>query len=225
MSVIKYSDDKRVIFREEDHSYTLDGNKRLTSITQYISKFKAPFDKDRISKQYAKKHGRTQEDVLSEWQKKADDACTMGTYIHSLFEDFIDGKELTEINDIDYPKSKVAIEVINDLFISGRLIPVATELIVYTDEYAGQIDCIAKDKDGKHYIIDWKTNKEIKRSNHWQSMNGKFGVFDDCNFNHYSIQLRAYQSMCKQFDISDCYICHINETGYELIRARDIEPF
>ena len=49
----KYSSDKRVVFYEDNHSYYLDG-KKLTSITQYISKFKTPFDRDRISSNYAK---------------------------------------------------------------------------------------------------------------------------------------------------------------------------
>jgi ATP-dependent exoDNAse (exonuclease V) beta subunit len=222
---LKFSNDRRVSFEESTHTYTLDGEKRLTSITQYISKFKALFDKDRISKAYAEKHGRTQADVLAEWKKKADDSCTMGTYVHQIFEDFINGKEITEIDDVTYPKSKVAIEVINDLFLSGRLTPVATELIVYNEEYAGQIDCLAKDKDGNVYILDWKTNAEIKQSNSFQSMTGKFWIYDDCNFTHYSIQLRAYQSMIKEFDVSDCFIIHIKEDDYEIIRARDIEPF
>jgi len=222
---LKYSKDKRVVFKEEDHSYTLDGNKKLTSITQYISKYKAFFDKDKISQQYAKKHGLKQEDVLSEWKRKADESCIMGTYVHNIFEDFIEGKERNDIDFETYPKSKIALQIIDELFVSQRLTPVETELIVYTDEYAGQIDCIAKDDKGNHYILDWKTNKEIKQSNHWQSMKNKFNVYDDCNFNHYSIQLRAYQQMCKEYDIKDCFIVHIKESDYEIFTARDIKPF
>ena len=222
---MKYSKDKRVSFEESTHTYTLDGNKKLTSITQYISKFKPFFDKDKISKQYAKKHGLEQSEVLKEWERKADESCIMGTYVHNIFEDFIEGKERTEIDVINYPKSKIALNVIEDLFVSQRLIPVETELIVYTDEYAGQIDCIAKNEKDEHFILDWKTNSEIKESNHWQSMKGKFNVYDDCNFNHYSIQLRAYQQMCKEYQIKDCFIVHIKDDDYDIIPARDIKPF
>ena len=221
----KLSNDKRVVFLEDDHSYTLDGEKKLTSITKYISTFKPFFDKNRISKAYAVKHGRAQEDVLKEWKQKADISCEMGTYVHQIFEDFINGKEIKEIDDIKYPKSLVAVEVIKDLFLSERLIPVATEFIVYNDDYAGQIDCIVKNSKEEYFILDWKTNTEIKMSNNWQSMTGIFNVYDDCNFNHYSIQLRAYQKMCKQYNIKDCYIVHIDIDNYSLIRARDIEPF
>ena len=221
----KLSNDKRVLFKESNHSYTLDGKKRLTSITQYISKFKAIFDKDKISKNYAKKHGLKQKDVLAEWKRKADESCVMGTYVHNIFEDFIDGKERGDIDFIKYPKSKIALNVIEDLFVSERLTPVETELIVYNDKYAGQIDCIAKNEKGEYFILDWKTNKEIKQSNSWQSMKGLFKVYDDCNFNHYSIQLRAYQKMCKEYDIKDCFIVHIKENDYEVFTARDIKPF
>ena len=65
----KYSKDKKVVFYEDTHSYYL-GDKKLTSVTQYISKFKAPFDKDRISLAYSKKHNLTQEEVLNAWAKK-----------------------------------------------------------------------------------------------------------------------------------------------------------
>ena len=146
----------------------------------------------------------------------------MGSFVHKIFEDFIDGKEIETRE--DYPKCKVAEKIIEELF-SSRLKPVATELIVYTDDYAGQIDCIAKNDKGEHFILDWKTNSEIKRNNIWQSMTGKFSQYDDCSFNHYSIQLRAYQKMCKEYDIKNCFIVHLKEDDYEIIEAREIEPF
>ena len=217
----KYSKDKKVVFYEDSHSYYL-GDKRLTSITQYISKFKTPFDRDRISKEYAKKHNRKQEDVLAEWDKKAKDSTDMGSFVHKIFEDFIDGKEIETRE--DYPKCKVAEKIIEELF-SSRLTPVATELIVYTDKYAGQIDCIAKNDKGEHFILDWKTNGKIDKSNYWQTMKGKFSQYDDCALNHYSIQLRAYQSMCKEYDIKNCFIVHLKEDSYEIIEAKKIKPF
>ena len=221
MSLVKYSKDKRVVFHEDTHSYFL-GDKKLTSITQYISRYKPKFDREGVSLSYAKKHGRTQKDVLEEWDAKAKESCEMGTYVHKIFEDYIEGKTLeTEA----YPKGVIAKLIIEEFFESKRLTPVETELIVYNDEFAGQIDCIAKDEHGNHFILDWKTNKEIKTFNSFQSMEGKFWVYDDCNFNHYSIQLRAYQQMCKDYNIVDCYIVHLDEDSYSFMQARDIKPF
>ena len=216
----KYSKDKKVVFYEDTHSYYL-GDKKLTSVTQYISKFKAPFDKDRISLAYAKKHNLTQEEVLNSWAKKGKDACDMGTFVHAMFEDYI-LKQPIKTNE-NYPKCDVARNIILDYFQSKRLTPVATELIVYNNNYAGQIDCIAKNEKGEHFILDWKTNSEIKMGNHWQSMSGDYSMFDDCSYNHYSIQLRCYQKMCKEYDIKNCYIVHLKDDNYEFIEARDIE--
>ena len=220
--MMKYSKDKRVVFYEDTHSYLL-GDKKLKSITKYISDFKTPFDRDRISFQYAKKRGLKQEDVLKEWDSKAKESCEMGTYIHSIFEEYILNKTIIDCS--KYNKGKIALQFIADYFESEKLIPVETELIVYNDEYAGQIDCIVKNKEGEHFILDWKTNSEIKKSNRWQSMKGKFNVYDDCSYNHYSIQLRAYQEMCKEYVIKNCYIINLNDEGYEIIEARDIKPF
>ena len=217
---IKYSKDKKVSFYEDTHTYLLE-DKKLKSVTQYISQFKAPFDKDRISKAYAKKHNLTQKEVIDMWSKKGKDACTMGTYVHAIFEDHILGKPIK--TDDKYPKCKTAESVIKDYFTTNRLTPVETELIVYNDNYAGQIDCIAKNNKGEHFILDWKTNGEIKRSNHWQNMTGIYKNLDDCAFNHYSIQLNAYRGMCKEYDIKGCFIVHLKEDSYEFIKAMDLE--
>jgi ATP-dependent exoDNAse (exonuclease V) beta subunit len=216
----KYSNDKRVVFYEDSHSYFL-GDKRLTSITQYISKFKAFFDKDKISKNYAKKHNLEQEQVLKNWDKKSKEACEMGTYVHSVFEEYILNKTIIDCS--KYDKCKTSLKFIADYFESENLTPVETEMIVYNENYAGQIDCIAKNKKGEYFILDWKTSSEIKMGNRWKSMNGDYNVYDDCNYNHYSIQLRCYQKMCKEYNIKNCYIVHLKNDAYEIIEARDIE--
>lgn len=211
---MKYSKDGKVKFDESSHTYWL-GDKKLTSVTTYISKYKAFFDSDAISEKYARKHGRTKEDVLLEWKQKADASCEMGTFIHAIFEDYILGNEIKTSD--DYPKSKVAIKIIDDLFKTNRLTPVETEYIVYNDELAGQIDCIAKNHQNEYFILDWKTNKEIKFDNRWQSMTGRFSHLDDCSFNHYSLQLNTYKSMCKEYNIKSCFIVHLEEDNYKII--------
>lgn len=216
----KTSKDGRVVFYEDNHSYYLDDKIKLTSITQYISKFKTPFDSNKIAGAYAKKHGLIKEDVLAEWSLKGKESCEHGTFVHSIFEDYINGKPFF-IKD-EYPKSRVAELVINELFNSKRLTPVETEMIVYNDKYAGQIDCIAKNQKGEYFILDWKTNKDIKKSNTWQKMIGKYDYLDDCSFNHYSIQLDCYKNMCTEYKIKDCYIVHLDNDSYELIKTKTI---
>ena len=216
---MKQSKDGKVEFHEDTHSYILDG-KRLTSVTQYISKFKQPFDTERIAGAYAIKHALTKEYVIKMWKDKGEKACEVGTYVHSIFEDYILNKEHVLQ---DYPKIETAQCIIDDLFKSERLTPVETEYIVYNDSYAGQVDCIAKNNQGEHFILDWKTNSKIDMFNNWNSMKHEYSTLDDCSFNHYSIQLNAYKKLCKEYDIKQCYIVHLKDNGYNFMRAKDID--
>jgi len=217
---MKYSKDKKVFFNDKYHTYSI-GNKKLMSVTKYISQFKIPFDSDRIAGKYAKKHKLIKSEVLKMWRDKGSKAATMGTFIHKIFEDFILGNEL-DVNK-DYPKYDTAKKIIVDLFLSNKLQPIETEYIVYNNKYAGQVDCIARDTNSNYYILDWKTNEKINFSNKWQSMTGKYSHLDDCSYNHYSIQLSMYKSMCKEYDIKDCFIVHLKENSYELIKSLDIK--
>ena len=212
----KTSKDGRVVFYEDTHTYYLDDKKKLTSITKYISKFKSVFDSDLIATKYAKKHKLKKEDVLKMWKDKGDKSRKEGTFIHSIFEDYILGNHI-KVN--DNPKSQVALLVIDELFKSKKLTPVECELIVYNEKYAGQIDCIAKNQKGDYFIIDWKTNESIKTENRWQRMKGKYDKLDCCNFNHYSIQLDCYKKMCKEYEIKGCYIVHLDIDSYDVIKT------
>lgn len=217
---MKYSKDGKVSFCEKTHSYFI-GEKRLKSVTKYISEFKPKFDSELIASKYAEKHGLKKDYVLKMWKDKANMSCEMGTFIHSIFEDYILGNDV--IIDEKYPKYKAALKFINDFFKSGRLIPIETEYIVYNNKLAGQVDCIAKNNKGDHFIFDWKTNEQIKFNNTWQKMIGKFNYLDDCNFNHYSIQLNKYKSMCNEYNIKSSYIVHLGLDDYEIIKVKNIK--
>ena len=82
----KYSEDKRVVFQESSHSYFL-GEKKLISVTSFLNTFKNKFDSDFYSKKIALRDGKTQEEVLCEWNKKAFKSTEIGTAIHKIFED------------------------------------------------------------------------------------------------------------------------------------------
>lgn len=160
---MKYSNDKRVVFNNKDHSYFL-GKKKLISVTTFLSKFKNKFDSDFHSKRIAKKEGVSQKEILDKWKEKAFKSTEIGTAIHQVFEDYVNNKYSKiqgvlkfEINDIDInylidftKKYKVALSFINDFFETKRLIPVCSEMIVYNEKLAGQIDLICKDKDNNY---------------------------------------------------------------------------
>lgn len=221
-TTLKYSKDKKVVFDEGPHTYML-GKRQLTSVTTFLSRFKNSFDREGISKAYAKKHKVSQTEVLADWDQKRDFSCEMGTAVHKIFEDYIDGKGI--IASGTYPKEQVAIDFIYDYFVSGKLTPIESELIVYDTKkgLAGQIDCLAKKPDGTIVMLDWKTNKELNDTGFaGQRMKQPYTHLQDCNLNHYAMQLDTYKSMCKEYDIKKTFIVHIGFDKYKVIETKEI---
>jgi ATP-dependent exoDNAse (exonuclease V) beta subunit len=70
-----------------------------------------------------------------------------------------------------------------------------TEWLVFDEakRVAGSIDMTLADADGNIIICDWKRSKEIKRSNLYQKGLKIFNHLDDCNYNHYCLQLNIYR--------------------------------
>jgi len=231
---MKYSNDKKVSFDTESHTYTK-GNKKLISVTTFISQFKNKFDIDYHSKRIALKEGKEQKEILKLWSDKAKKSCEIGTAIHKIFEEYIEGRFaissdeiIIDFVDLDieyftdfYSKSKVAIQFIKDYFITGRLIPIHTEYIVYNEYLAGQVDLICKDKNENYYILDFKTNDKIEVNHYKKYLNGIFKDIPDSTFYHYSLQLSIYKQMFDK-DIKGLFLVHIKPDKYDFIECVDI---
>ena len=221
---VKLSRDKRVAFSEHDHRYIrLDTGKQLVSSTTLIKKFKAPFETDVIAKRYATKHGRDAEEVKKEWSDKANIAATKGTFVHKMLEDLGNGIAIEPSG--RYPEETWAFRFYQDFYASGYWTPVALEEILWSETgLAGQADAIVKNRYGDYVLLDYKTSKKIARDNEYgRKMKLDFKDLDDCEYNHYSIQLSLYKMMCKQFPISDLVLIHIRPDGYSLEHAKDFK--
>lgn len=214
---MKYSKDRLVVFDPKYHTY-YKGDSRLMSVTSFIGQYKNKFDSDYHSKRVAIKRGIPQQQVLDEWNSKAKISTDMGTHIHKIFENYTLG--LPYYDTETYQKEKIAIKFIDELFKSSRLIPVETELIVYNDFLAGQIDNISKDKYGNLYILDFKTNSEISKNNYGKSLLNELCSIPDCAYYHYCLQLSIYREL--HGGITDCYIIHIDEHDYWIIKAENL---
>jgi len=197
-----------VIFKPEKHEYiSLDPNENIqwTSVTSFVGKYKMPFDKvgvaTKVSKSKKSKwYGMTVDEILDAWKHQADNAIDRGNWYHNqreadlLMIDSIsrDGKELPVINPIQDEDGKVApSQKLQD--------GVYPEHFVYLKSVGlcGQSDLVSV-LDGKINILDYKTNKEIKTESYvnWegksQKMLGPVSHLDDCNYNHYALQLSTY---------------------------------
>jgi len=233
---MKWSNDKRVSFDSKTHSYFLK-EKRLTSVTTLLSKFKNEFDSDYWSKVIAKRENTTQEEILKKWKEKAFKSTEIGTAIHKIFEDYTENKYsiLNEELVFDYNELKPeyliefnlketqSLRFIKDFFLTKRIIPIHSEYIVYNDKIAGQVDMICKDSAGNHYILDFKTNEKIDfESYKSKRMLGVLNFVEDCSYYHYCLQLSIYKELLKDIDIRKIFLVHITTENYFFIECENI---
>lgn len=196
-----------VIFKAQNHKYeSLDPAENITwmSVTKFVGEFKPKFDpisasikasKNKKSKWY----GLPPEEIQGYWSKESERAMTTGTFYHDQRES--DVTSLDTLNNLP---------VVRPIVIDGikyapeqKLLPgIYPEHFIYLKSAAicGQSDRVEVN-DNTIDIIDFKTNKEIKKESfkNWegisQKMLGPCSHLDDCNLNHYALQLSAYLYM------------------------------
>ncbi len=217
---MKYSKDGLVCFDPSNHTYKK-GDQYLQGVTGYIDKFKTPFDSDLIATRYAAKHGLNKDQVLSEWASEGERSRVHGTAVHKIIEGYILTGEIV-LSGVS-EKELVAKKFIEDYFLTGRLTPVESEMVVYNDILASQIDCIAKNEKDKYFILDWKTNKKISDIGYGKFMAHPYNRYPDCSFYHYSLQLSIYKKLCKEYPIEEAFIVHFKDSKAEILSIEQIE--
>ena len=197
-----------VLFKEEDHSYVSIGEENInwTSVTSFIGKFKQKFDADAIAEKVSKNKrskwfGMKKQEILDTWKAESDRATTLGNWYHNQRE--ADILELTSLgrNGVEVPIFRPVInEEGHKLAPNQKLTDgVYPEHFVYLKSagLCGQSDYVEV-VNGYVNIIDYKTNKEIKKESFKnyegisQKMNAPLSHLDDCNYNHYNLQLSVY---------------------------------
>jgi len=209
--------DSNITLDHKTHIYSLqdDPGFKFTSSTTFIHKFFEPFNKYKVAAKLLKlpKYaGKTREDLFAEWKASS----VKGTKIHEEMEYYILEKTPPESIPGKFGQQWV------DAVISKncKLLP---EVIVYSKErgIAGMIDLLVYNPDDKGYtLVDWKTNKKINK----KSFKGKVGIkpatlgVEDCNFNHYSLQLSLYRYILEEYyglKIKNQYLVHLTDAGAE----------
>ena len=182
---------------------------------------------------------KEQQAILDTWQEENKRSCERGTKIHANLENSM----YKQKKNIDLTKFQVGgkFECIKDkteLDLENGVYP---EYLISWDSpsdklhVAGQIDLIAK-QGNCITILDWKTNKKIDTKGFFDSKTRKsekmkfpLGSLDECNYNHYCLQLSTYAYMLTQkhpeFIIDDLVLVHFdhndNMTVYHLPYLRD----
>jgi hypothetical protein len=191
-----------ILFNDLGHIYKSSDVDDYISVTKYVDKFKFPVKWDKIAGIKAIKLGVTKEELLDTWAKKGKKATTLGTEIHSYIENLWHRKVykpdldiLEQYDNVDNynEKAKICDKIYAKL--TETYIPIANELIVYDKikKICGTIDFLAYNKKTHRIdILDWKTSKEFQTQGR-NYMLYPYQVYQDCNINHYSLQLSIYK--------------------------------
>jgi ATP-dependent exoDNAse (exonuclease V) beta subunit len=195
-------------FTPHDHSYTSispEDTTKWISVTSFIGNFKQPFDADKIAEKTSKSrkskwYGMTPEEIKQAWTNEALRATTLGTWYHNCRESDICSLETLERHGSTVPIFK-PIEIDGTKFSPNQKLTdgVYPEHMVYLKSagLCGQSDLVEV-IGGEVHITDYKTNKEIKTEGftNWEGittkMNSPVSHLDDCNVNHYALQLSLY---------------------------------
>lgn len=197
-----------IIFTPENHSYKSidDDNIEWISVTKLISYFKNPFDADAVAKKVSKNKkskwfGIEPKLIKEIWNNESKRATTLGTFYHDQREADLCSFASIERDGVTVPVFKpLESDKGTKIAPSQKLEPgVYPEHMVYlrSKGICGQSDLVEV-VNGKVNIIDYKTNKEIKTKSYvnWEGLSEKMSLpvtnLDDCNFNHYALQLSIY---------------------------------
>ena len=201
-------------FKEEGHVYESTDEEKIkwTSVTSFISMFKPKFDAKAQAKKSAKNkrskwYGMTQKEILAAWEGETERAIGLGNWYHNQREaDMLDFSTIQR-DGVDLPIVKPlvnaeGVKIASDQKLSDGVYP---EHLVYLKSagLCGQADLV-EIVNGVINITDYKTNKEIKESGftNWEGITAKMynpvSHLDDCNINHYNLQLSIYAYIIKK---------------------------
>jgi len=237
-----------IVFNSEDHSYRSidESNINWISVTTLVSHFKKPFDAKKIAEKVSKKksskwYGIDPKIIQQIWTNEADRSTTLGTWYHNQRESDLSSLASIEREGITVPVFKPT--ELNDgikLAPSQKLESgVYPEHMVYLKSagLCGQSDLV-EIVNGHVNIIDYKTNKEIKKESFvdWEGKSEKLlapvDALDDCHFYHYALQLSIYMYIILKHNPKlkpgKIFIHHItfeiereDEWGYPIVKLDD----
>lgn len=235
-------------FKEEGHEY-IGENINWVSVTSFIGQFKEKFDAKAQARKSAKNkrskwYGMTEKEILNAWNGETERAIKLGNWYHNQRESDMLNFKTIEREGVEVPIIKPIIDeegikIAPKQKISDGVYP---EHLVYLKSVGlcGQADLV-EIINGTINITDYKTNKEIKTKGftNWEGitkkMNPPLSHLDDCNLNHYNLQLSIYAYIIKKhnpkFKIGKLVIQHVkfkqvgeDKNGYPINEHVNGEP-
>ena len=234
----------KINFFEKNHKYTIDNIPAKISVSSAIKKYEKEFEKDKIASNIARRDGKTINEVLTEWDMKAQYSCHKGTEFHLFVENFLERKKISLDKEslLTFMSSRMISD--EEAFIENYYNEMAKIISNFINFYnwwkqdhiliksefvvgdeigiCGTIDNLSYNKiTEKLVIFDYKTNKEIKRKNPWgQKLLEPFTHLHNCELVKYSIQIWLYKLILERntpFEIDNGYIVWVSGEEYESI--------
>ena len=223
--------DKRIKLDINRHIYIIDETEEYISTTTFIKLFFPKFDSEKIIDNWMKNeqkwlsnkyYGKTKEMILELWDNNCKISCSLGSLLHNSI-------ELYYKNELDNIPKEIEKEFNyflnfneNEIKLNNKIL-FKTEWSIFDEEYkiAGSIDVIYTDNNQKYYIYDWKRTNKIKYNNFYQQGLYPCHLLDNCNYNHYSLQLNIYKYILeKNYNIiiesMNLVYLHPDESNYKI---------
>ena len=218
-----------ISFDREAHRYFVDGEE-YTSISAILDRCIPAFDKERVSKWVASREGISQEEVKSKWDIRRDLSMVRGTEFHLYVQTYLEEKRKIPIQTpIEHEIQEFHRFWDGKNFFKYEIL--ATEIRVCDREWkiAGTVDCVLRHREtGQIYLIDWKTNQEIKRKNNRRYLLEPVSHLEDSNINKYMLQTSFYQFILEKntdLEITSSFLIHFprgkSYAAIECPRARE----
>ena len=196
--------DKHIVFDEEPHIYTINGDSNYTSVTTWNKSMFSKFDADAIIDKMMKSakwneskyFNMSKEEIKKLWSDTGKEASTLGTNMHENIEKFY--------NNIDVSDSSIEFKYFMEFYERHKdeIMPYRTEWMIYHEELrlAGSIDMVVIDKKNELHIFDWKRSKEINKIpfGNKSSTNKLIEHIPDSNYWHYCLQLNTYKAILQE---------------------------
>mmetsp|Transcript_18331 Transcript_18331/g.57669 ORF Transcript_18331/g.57669 Transcript_18331/m.57669 type:complete len:334 (+) Transcript_18331:80-1081(+) len=204
--------DGQVELLEEDHHYVVTNPDRSrvrvpASVTGLLSQFHEEFDADAAinlmrkgpswaakRRQYLRADGSemSAEEIKTAWALNGEISRKRGVLMHFHIEQHLNGVC------VDEPRSPEFLQFLDfelEVLRERGLRPWRSELSIFHCglRLAGQCDLLCLDADGRVVVVDWKRSKDVARSCRFRRMLLPLVGLDDCNYNHYALQLNLYR--------------------------------
>ena len=159
------------------------------------------------------------EEITTKWKANADAAANEGTWMHFKFEAYLNRAVIEEHT------AEVQMFLRYIATLKGATAH-RTEWTIFGEEerLAGSIDFVAKIPNGDLVLFDWKRSKVLrtKYSNKFQSMKGPLMHLEDCQGNHYRLQLNCYKYILEKYyghSIASMHVvcCHPDNGEYAFV--------